>query len=71
GLALWARAARGIDVERWARAGLEAGVRFFTGRPYAPSGRPIPYVRLGFGHLDEAELTEAVRRMVRALPRAR
>jgi GntR family transcriptional regulator/MocR family aminotransferase len=66
GLALWARVAPGIDVERWAQAGRAAGVRFFTGRPYSPGGRTIPYVRLGFGHLDEAELGEAVRRMARA-----
>ncbi|MBS1151101.1 MAG: GntR family transcriptional regulator [Myxococcaceae bacterium] len=68
GLALWARVAKGIDVERWAAASLRAGVRFFTGRQYAPSGRPLPFVRLGFGHLDEPELREAVRRMAKALP---
>jgi GntR family transcriptional regulator/MocR family aminotransferase len=69
GLALWARTATGIDVERWHRASLAAGARFFTGRPYTPNGRPIPYLRLGFAHLDEAELREAVKRMKRALPR--
>ncbi|MBL8953045.1 MAG: PLP-dependent aminotransferase family protein [Myxococcaceae bacterium] len=66
GLALWAKAARGIDVERWARRGLERGVRFFTGRSYSPSGEKLPYLRLGFGHLDERELEEAVRRMATA-----
>jgi GntR family transcriptional regulator/MocR family aminotransferase len=67
GLALWAEVADGIDVERWAKASLAVGVRFFTGRQYAPNGRPIPWVRLGFGHLDEAELREAVKRMAGAL----
>jgi len=67
GLALWARAAKGIDVERWARRGLERGVRFFTGRSYSPAGEALPFVRLGFGHLDERELEEAVRRMAAAL----
>lgn len=63
GLALWARVDDGIDVEVWAKAALQRGVRFFTGRQYMPSGRAIPFVRLGFGHLDEAELAEAVRRL--------
>ncbi len=67
GLALWARVDDGIDVERWAKASLLGKVRFFTGRQYAPNGRPIPFVRLGFGHLDEGELREAVKRMARAL----
>jgi GntR family transcriptional regulator/MocR family aminotransferase len=68
GLALWARVHPRVDVEAWAKATLERGARFFTGRQYMPSGRAIPYLRLGFGHLDEAELTEAVRRMASALP---
>ena len=68
GLALWARVNEELDVEAWAKATLAQGARFFTGRQYMPSGRAIPYVRLGFGHLDEAELTEAVGRMVCALP---
>jgi len=68
GLALWARVAEGVDVEEWAKAGLKLGVRFFSGRHYAPSGRAIPFVRLGFGHLDESELRKAVGLMVRAVP---
>jgi GntR family transcriptional regulator/MocR family aminotransferase len=67
GLALWARVDDGLDVEAWAKATLARGARFFTGRQYMPSGRAIPYLRLGFGHLDEKELTEAVRRMALAL----
>lgn len=69
GLALWAKADRGIDVERWAKASLTRGVRFFTGRHYDPEGTAIPFIRLGFAHLNEAELGEAVPRMARALRR--
>ena len=57
---------RALNVERWAKASLARGARFFTGRQYMPSGRAIPFVRLGFGHLDERELAEAVRRMAAA-----
>jgi GntR family transcriptional regulator/MocR family aminotransferase len=67
GLALWARVNDRIDVEKWAKASLQRGARFFTGKQYMPSGRSIPFVRIGFGHLNEAELTEAVSRMSRAL----
>lgn len=69
GLALWARVREGLDVEAWAKASLQRGARFFTGRQYMPSGRAIPYLRLGFGHLDEPELREAVRRLASAVPR--
>lgn len=69
GLALWARVDARVDVERWAsRARLEHGVRFFTGKQYVPSGKAIPFVRVGFGALDERELVEAVRRMRQAVP---
>ena len=71
------KATEGKLPEMYAEAGkpkaqrsLAAGVRFFTGRHYAPSGRALPFVRLGFGHLDEDELTEAARRMARCLTRA-
>jgi len=69
GLALWARAADDIDVDAWAADSLAAGVRFFTGRHYSPTGRALPYLRLGFAHLDEGELDRAVRVMARTLPR--
>ncbi|MBL8916874.1 MAG: PLP-dependent aminotransferase family protein [Archangium sp.] len=68
GLALWARVDASVDVERWAEfARSEHGVRFFTGRQYMPNGRPSPFVRIGFGHLDARELVEAVKRMKAAL----
>lgn len=69
GLALWAHADKGIDVEAWSHATLLRGARFFTGKQYMPSGRAIPFLRLGFAHLTDTELTEAVRLMSLALPR--
>jgi GntR family transcriptional regulator/MocR family aminotransferase len=70
GLALWARAPT-VDVDAWASRALSAGVRFFTGRHYSPTGRPMRALRLGFAHLDAAELERAVDVMARALPRRR
>ena len=66
GLALWARVDPALDVDAWAARSLKAGVRFYTGRQYAPNGRPLPFVRMGFGHLDERELREAVKRITAA-----
>lgn len=68
GLALWARV-HGVDVEGWAKRARARGVRFFTGRQYMPSGRAVPFVRLGFAHLDEGEAVEAVQRLKAALAR--
>ncbi|MFO0594964.1 MAG: PLP-dependent aminotransferase family protein [Myxococcaceae bacterium] len=68
GLAVWARVHE-VDVEAWAARALKKGVRFFTGRPYVPSGAAIPFMRLGFGHLNEGELSRAVALMKASIPR--
>jgi GntR family transcriptional regulator / MocR family aminotransferase len=68
GLAIWVRVLSGLDVERWARAGLDFGVAFDTARAFSIDGQPRPFARLGFGCLDEKELCEAVTRLARARP---
>jgi GntR family transcriptional regulator/MocR family aminotransferase len=67
GMALWARVADGVDVERWARRCLARGVLLRTGRAFTHDQRPIPFVRLHFAALDEGEIGEAVDRMASAL----
>lgn len=67
GLALWARAHASIDVEAWANAARKSGARVFTGRQYSPSRRSLPYLRLGFGHLDRGELEQGVQIMAKTL----
>jgi len=71
GMALWARADDAIDLPGWERAGEREGVFFHNARPYDFGQREQPFMRLAFSCLDEAELGEAVRRMARALTRAR
>jgi GntR family transcriptional regulator/MocR family aminotransferase len=71
GMALWARIDGAIDVGAWERAGEREGVFFHNARAYDFGQREQPFVRLGFAYLDETELGEAVRRMARALTRAR
>ena len=68
GMALWARAADGIDVDAWPARALEQGVACAPAARFAFDGRPRPFLRLGFAALPE-ELREAVKRMAAALPR--
>jgi GntR family transcriptional regulator/MocR family aminotransferase len=67
GTALWAEAAPDVDVERWARRALAAGVLVRTGANFTFTGQPAPFLRLGFSACDERELELAARRLARAL----
>jgi GntR family transcriptional regulator/MocR family aminotransferase len=71
GLALWGRAAPGIDVDAWAARALERGVAFQPGRQFAFDGGPVQALRLGFANYPEPELEEVARRMGAALPGGR
>lgn len=66
GLALWARATGGVDVEAWRRRALASGVEVSTARRFDLLGRRAPYLRLGFAALTPEELREAVRRLAAA-----
>ena len=70
GMALWCRAAPGIDVDLWQERALAAGVGFETAREFAFDGRPGPALRLGYCAHPEADLVEAVRRMAASRPPA-
>ena len=63
GLALWAKVADGIDVDRWAARALETGVAFRPGRAFAFDGGPVQGLRIGFSNYSEPELDEVARRM--------
>ncbi|HSS37686.1 MAG TPA: PLP-dependent aminotransferase family protein, partial [Polyangia bacterium] len=68
GMALWARAAAGIDVDAWQARALRAGLTFQTGRAFSADGRPTPHVRLGFAIADQRELVRAVEILARSRP---
>jgi len=68
GMAVWAEAP-GIDVDAWARRGLEAGVAFQAARRFDFECRSRPFVRIGFAACDPRELACATRRMREAVPR--
>jgi GntR family transcriptional regulator / MocR family aminotransferase len=68
GMALWARAARGLDVDTWAARARDAGLVFQTGRTFTVDGRATPHVRLGFAVANERELAQAAAILSRTLP---
>jgi GntR family transcriptional regulator/MocR family aminotransferase len=67
GITLWARVAPDVKLERWKARALEQGVAVAFAADFALDRKPRPFVRLGFAHLDERELADAVRRLRRAL----
>lgn len=67
GMALWARAAPGIDVSRWSERARAAGVYFQTGGDFTFDRSAPPYLRLGFALCNERELETAARRLARCL----
>jgi len=71
GVALWARVAEDVDVDRWVARALAMKVGFASGREFDFQGLPRPFARLAFSRHSEAELQEGVRRMVSALPSRR
>lgn len=60
GMAIWAHVDPAVDVEGWAERAQRRGLTFRTGRIFTYDGKPIPFVRLGFARLDEAEVEAAV-----------
>jgi GntR family transcriptional regulator/MocR family aminotransferase len=67
GIALWVKAAEGIDIDAWAKRARKHRVVIVTAREFAVNARPRPFARLGFASLNRQELTEGVRRLAAAL----
>lgn len=69
GMAVWCRVLGGLDAATWAARARTEGVVLQHGGMFAFDRAPLPWLRLGFGRHEPRELHEAVRRLVRALPR--
>jgi GntR family transcriptional regulator/MocR family aminotransferase len=67
GIALWAKAKKGIDVDAWARSGKKRGAMIVTASSFTLDGRSLPFIRLGFASLNPRELDEGVRRLAAAI----
>jgi GntR family transcriptional regulator/MocR family aminotransferase len=71
GTGIWTDVDPAIDALGWEAAGEREGVILQNSRVFHFAQRDAAHFRLGFSYLDETELVEAVRRMARALTRAR
>jgi GntR family transcriptional regulator/MocR family aminotransferase len=71
GLAIWARTAGGIDVDRWHARAAERGLHFQIGKHFSFAGARSPFLRLGYASLDEHSLSIAMRRLTESLPTRR
>ncbi|MEZ0238361.1 MAG: PLP-dependent aminotransferase family protein [Methylophilaceae bacterium] len=67
GLALWLRLDERYDIDRLVRDAASLNVRILSGAEFSDPGRSIPAIRLGYGSLDQGELTTGIRRLSRAL----
>jgi GntR family transcriptional regulator/MocR family aminotransferase len=73
GMSLWARAARGIDADRWCACAAAHGVGFVPGSAYVLPGDARAWqrwrgcLRLGYGGYEPRRLEEAVGRLAAAL----
>jgi GntR family transcriptional regulator/MocR family aminotransferase len=67
GIALWAKAQKGIDVDAWARSANKRGAMVVTASSFTLDGRSLPFMRLGFASLNPRELDEGVRRLAAAI----
>ena len=68
GMSFWVETDEKLDLEAWAARAAQHGVAFKTGRQFTFDGTRLPYLRFGFGALEEPELREAVRRLTLACP---
>jgi GntR family transcriptional regulator/MocR family aminotransferase len=67
GLAVWARVRGRQSAAGWAERAQSLGVVVQPARLFFMDGRDHPFLRLGYARLAEAEISEAVKRLERAL----
>lgn len=67
GLALWVNFAEPIDITELCACAATSGLLLTPGQAFATALSKTNGVRLGFGSMDEAELSEAVRRLRHAM----
>ena len=67
GLAFWLRFRQQVDMQSLIKHGLEENVGFSQGAIFCGSKNNVQAIRLGFGSLNEKELTAGIKRIKRAL----
>ncbi|WP_323117911.1 MocR-like pyridoxine biosynthesis transcription factor PdxR [Burkholderia alba] len=67
GLALWLTLGEHLPVRALAERARQAGIHLLAGAYFSAHGEDVQGLRLGYGNLDEDELTTAIRRLGRLM----
>lgn len=71
GFFIWLTAPESTDPRALAQAAQDECVQYFSGPGFFPNGGGEHNLRLAFSYLDERDITEGIRRLARALAKAR
>jgi len=71
GLFVWLRFPEDVDQDRLARLAAERGVHYAPGANFHIHGARIPYLRLAFGHVPDADIRDGIPILARCIREAR
>ena len=71
GLFVWVRFPEDVDRDKLARIAAERGVHFAPGANFHIDGAPVPYLRLAFGHVPDADIRDGIPILARCIREAR
>lgn len=71
GLFVWVRFPSDVDQQKLARLAAERGVHYAPGENFHIRGEPIPYLRLAFGHVPDADIRAGIPLLAQCLREAR
>lgn len=71
GLFMWVRLPADVDMEKLTRLANERNFYFATGAAFHVDYKPVPYIRLAFGHVPDDAITEGIPVLARCVREAR
>lgn len=71
GLFVWLRFPEDVDQDRLARLAAERGVHYAPGTNFHIDGARVPYLRLAFGHVPDADIRDGIPILARCIREAR
>ena len=71
GLFVWVRFPDDVDQDRLARLAAERGVHYAPGTNFHIDGARVPYLRLAFGHVPDADIRDGIPILARCIREAR
>ena len=71
GLFVWVRFPEDVDQDRLARLAAERGVHYAPGTNFHIDGARVPYLRLAFGHVPDADIRDGIPILARCIREAR